>query len=152
LALAPLHSFLRSHRRIALDTSVFIYQIESNPTYVALTDEIFAWLERPDRTAVTSTITMTEFLVQPYREGRDQLVDKFYGFLGTYPNLDWIPPSLAIADAASKIRARHRLATIDALQAATAVHAGATGLITNDPAFSRVPDFETFLLDDAVRS
>lgn len=152
MAVAPLDSFLRRYRRVALDTSVFIYQIESNPTYVALTDQIFAWLERPGHTAVTSTITMTEFLVQPYRDGRDQLVDKFYGFLSTYPNLEWIPPTLAIADSAAKIRARHRLGTIDALQAATTIHAGSAALITNDSVFTRVASFETLLLDDAVRS
>ena len=152
MALGPLDSFLRRHRRVALDTSVFIYQIESNSKYVGHTDQIFAWLERPDHTAVTSTITMTEFLVQPYREGRDHLVDKFYGFLSTYPNLEWIPPSLAIADSAAEIRARHRLSTIDALQAATAIRAGAAGLITNDSVFTRVAAFETILLDDAVRS
>jgi predicted nucleic acid-binding protein len=152
LALGSLDSFLRRYRRVALDTSVFIYQIESNPTYVALTDQIFAWLERSGHAAVTSTITTTEFLVQPYRDGPEQLVDKFYGFLSIYPNLEWIPPSLAVADSAAGIRARYRLSTMDALQAATAIHSGAAGLITNDSVFTRVTAFETLLLDDAVRS
>ena len=64
--LTRLRAFLRHHRRIAVDTSVFIYQLEANPRYVGLTDPIFTWLERPDHSAVTSTITMTELLVQPY--------------------------------------------------------------------------------------
>ncbi len=151
MALAPLDSFLRRHRRIALDTSVFIYQIESNPKYSALTDQVFAWLDRPDHAAVTSTITMTEFLVQPYRDGHDHLVDRFYAFITTYPNLEWIAPTLPIADLAAEIRARHRMSTMDAIQAATAIHAGAAGLITNDAVFARVPVFETFLLDQAVK-
>jgi predicted nucleic acid-binding protein len=147
LDLTRLRAFLRHHRRIALDTSVFIYQLEANPRYVGLTDPIFAWLEQPVHAAVTSTITMTELLVQPYRESGEQQAGEFYALLATYPNLDWIAPGLDIADIAARIRAAHRLRTPDALQAATAVHAQATGLITNDPVFARVDAFETLVLD-----
>jgi uncharacterized protein len=147
LALDPLRAFLRRHRRIALDTSVFIYQLEANARYLARTDQIFAWIERPGSKAVTSTITMTELLVQPYRVADQQQADEFYVLLSTYPNLEWIAPNLEIAERAAKLRALHGLRTPDALHAATAVHAGATGLVTNDPVFERVKDFETLLLD-----
>ena len=142
-----LRSFLRRHRRIGLDTSIFIYQLESNPKYLAHTDPIFSWLERPGSTAVTSTITMTELLVLPYREGDEQRANDFYGLLSTYPNLEWIAPSLEIAALAARIRALHRLRTPDGLQAATALYSRATGLITNDPVFERVDNFETLILD-----
>ncbi len=145
-----LRTFLRRHRRIALDTSVFIYQLEPNPKYLAHTDLIFSWLERPGSVAITSTITMTELLVLPYREGDEQRVNDFYGLLSTYPNLDWIAPNLEIAELAARIRALHRLQTPDALQAATAMHALATGLITNDPVFERVEGFETLALDQLL--
>lgn len=150
MGLERLRTFLRRHRRVALDTSIFIYQLETNPRYLAFTDHIFSWLERPGSKAVTSTITMTELLVQPYRDSDEQRVDEFYGLLSTYPNLDWIAPNLEIADLAARIRALHRLRTPDALQAATAVHTLATGLITNDPVFERVTDFETVVLDKLV--
>ena len=145
--LTRLRAFLRRHRRFALDTSVFIYQLEANPRYVGLTDPIFTWLELPDHAAVTSTITMTELLVQPYRDSGEQRAGAFYALLATYPNLDWIAPSLEVADIAARIRAVHRLRTPDALQAATAVHAHVTGLVTNDPVFARVEAFETLVLD-----
>lgn len=142
-----LRTFLRRHRRIALDTSVFIYQLEANHRYGSLSDAVFAWIERPECRAVTSTITMTELLVQPYREEDESRADEFYALLSTYPNLDWIAPNLEIADGAARLRAAHRLRTPDALQAATAIQARATAMITNDPAFSRVPAFETAVLD-----
>jgi len=147
LGLTRLRAFLRRHRRIALDTSVFIYQLEANPRYVGLSDGVFAWLEQPGHTAVTSTITMTELLVQPYRDSQEQRVDEFYALLSTYPNLEWISPNLEIADLAARIRAAHRLRTPDALQAATAIHAKATALVTNDPVFERLDAFETLALD-----
>jgi predicted nucleic acid-binding protein len=147
LAVTGIRGFLRRHRRIALDTSIFIYQLEANPRYVTLTDPVFAWLEQPNHEAVTSTITMTELLVQPYRDSGEQRVDEFYALLSSYPNLEWIAPDLEAADIAARLRANHRLRTPDALQAATAVQAKASGLITNDPAFALVPAFETLVLD-----
>ena len=142
-----LRSFLRRHRRIAIDTSVFIYELEANPRYVALADEIFSWLEEPRHTAVTSTITMTELLVQPYRDGEEPRVDRFYGLLATYPNLEWVAPDLEVADIAARVRAVHRLRTPDALQAATAIRSQATGMVTNNSAFERLKGFETLVLD-----
>ena len=152
MGLNGLEDFLRRHHLIALDTSVFIYQLEANPKYLPLTDHIFSWLEQPDSKAVTSAITMTELLVQPYRHSDDQRVDEFYSLLVTFPNLSWIAPSLEIADFAAHLRARHRLKTPDALQAATAAQARATGMITNDPAFERVEAFETLVLDNLLRA
>ncbi len=142
-----LRAFLTAHRHIALDTSIFIYQIDANARYVPFTHHLFRWLERPGSKAVTSTITMAELLVQPYRDLDDHRLDEFHALLATYPNLDWIAPSLEIADTAARIRALHRLRTPDALQAATAVHASATGLITNDQIFERVEGFETLILE-----
>ncbi len=145
-----LGAFLRRHGRIALDTSVFIYQLEANARYADLTDEVFSWLERPNHAAVTSTITMAELLVQPYRFSDEKQVDEFYGLLSTYPNLKWIPPTLEIADQAARIRAIHGLRTPDALQAATAIQSKASGLVTNDSVFERLSEFETLILDSGL--
>ena len=150
MGLDRLRAFLRRHRRIALDTSVFIYQLEANLRYIPFTDHIFCWLERPTSRAVTSTITMTELLVQPYRDFDEHRVNQFLGLLSTFPNLDWIAPSLEIADIAARIRALHRLRTPDALQAATAVQTLATGLVTNDSVFERVEGFETLALEQLL--
>jgi hypothetical protein len=45
LGLKGLREFLQRHRRVALDTSVFICQLEADPRYIALTDHVFAWLD-----------------------------------------------------------------------------------------------------------
>ena len=150
MGLDVLGAFLRRHRRIALDTSVFIYQLEANERYLASTDRIFASLERAAHTAVTSTITMTELLVQPYRDADRRRVNEFYALLSTYPNLEWVPTNLDIADLAARLRAQHRLRTPDALQAATAARAGATGFLTNDRDFERLDLFETLVLDKTL--
>jgi predicted nucleic acid-binding protein len=147
LGLTSLQAFLRRHRRIALDTSVFIHQLEANPRYVGLTDLIFTWLLQLSHTGITSTITMTELLVPAYKGSSEARVDQFYGLFASYPNLEWIAPSLEIADTAARLRAQHGMRTPDALQAATAVHAHATGLVTDESIFERVQAFETMVLD-----
>jgi predicted nucleic acid-binding protein len=147
LGLAELRGFLQRHPRIALDTSVFIYQMEANPRYVALTETVFAWQERPNHSALTSTVPMMELLVPPYRDSNRDLANRFYGLLGAYPRLDWVAPSLEMADVAARLRARHRFKPVDAIQAATAIKGRATALITNDAVFERVESCETAVPD-----
>jgi predicted nucleic acid-binding protein len=93
---------------------------------------------------------MTELLVHPYRNHDVLEINELFGLLSTYPNLEWVAPDLDIAARAAEIRALHRLRTPDALQAATAMHANATALLTNDPVFRRITDFETLILDDLI--
>jgi predicted nucleic acid-binding protein len=150
LGLEVLRGFLRRHRKIALDSSVFIYETDANPKYLPVTNPVFAWLAHSDSRAVTSTVTMTELLVVPYRDADQHRVDEFYSLLLTYPNLEWIAPNLEIADMAARMRAAHRMRTPDALLAATAVHANATGLVTNDSIFQRVDVFETLVLESLL--
>ncbi len=147
MGLTRLGSFLGRHRSIAIDTNIFIYALEANPRYAAFADHVFSWLEQAGHRGVTSTITMTELMVQPYRAGDEQRVNELYGLLATYPNLDWIAPDLEIADTAARIRAMYGLRTPDSLQAATAVRSRATGFVTNDPVFERVDLFEALVLD-----
>lgn len=123
--------------------------MEANPRYVGLATYILEWLERFGQ-GITSTITMTEVLTQPYRATDDRRIAVCYELLSKYPNLKWVAPDLEIADLAAQFRAQHRMRTPDAIQAATAVQSGATGFISNDPVFQRVEAFETLVLDDLL--
>jgi predicted nucleic acid-binding protein len=91
---------------------------------------------------------MTEILVHPYRHGGQNCARDYYSLLVSYPNLAWIPTDLRIADRAARLRADYRMRRPDAIQAATATVFWATGLVTNDRIFARVPDFETLVFDD----
>ncbi|MGH7772164.1 MAG: type II toxin-antitoxin system VapC family toxin [Candidatus Binatia bacterium] len=136
---------------MGLDSSVFILHIEGNPKYGDLADAIFTWLEGPRAEAVTSTITMLELLVQPYRLSDIDRVNEFYALLSSYPHLEWVAPRLEVADLGTKLRAEHNLRTPDALQAATAIACSATAFISNDPVFQRLGSLEIAILDDFVR-
>jgi predicted nucleic acid-binding protein len=98
----------------------------------------------------TSTLTLIELLVQPYRLKRNDLVFKFYPLLTTYPHLTWIKLTLDIADLAAKLRAEHNLKTPDAIQIASAISSSATGFICNDRAFQKIKDIECLIIDDCI--
>ncbi|HEU0008151.1 MAG TPA: PIN domain-containing protein, partial [Terriglobia bacterium] len=70
----------------------------------------------------------------------------------TFPNLHWIEPSLDVADRAAHLRGTLHLKTPDALQAATALAAQATGFISNDASFERVRDLDVLILDEVLAS
>ncbi|RPI37356.1 MAG: PIN domain-containing protein [Nitrospiraceae bacterium] len=140
--------FFKKHRKVYLDTSVFIYFVERHPHYYDLCDEIFRDIEEGRIEAATSTLTLIEILVQPYRLKKEELVLKFYSLFTTYPHLQWIQLTLGISDLAAKLRAEHNLKTPDAIQIASALSDGATGFVCNDKAFRRVKEIECLILGD----
>jgi predicted nucleic acid-binding protein len=147
---ADLEDFFENHPRMALDTSPFVYWLEENPTYFDVSKHIFKLVEERKTKVTTSTLTLTEALVLPYRMQDWRRVYRINAVLDTYPHLEWLPPTVPIARRAAQIRAAFNLRTPDAVHAATALISGATAIITNDPIFRRVPSLEVLLLDEML--
>jgi len=145
-----LAEFLRKHQRIGLDTSMFIFEVEESRKYIEMVHPIFRWLEKPESYGITSTVSMLELLVHPYRRSDLDTVNRFYALLSTYPNLHWVELTLPVADAAARLRAEFNLKTPDAIQAASAMSLQATGFISNDPAFKRLESLDVIILDDLL--
>ena len=143
-------SLLKRHKRVALDTSIFIYQAQAHPKYAVLTQPLFAWIEQPRGYAISSTITLTEVLVQPIRNKDESLESALTGLLCRYPNLDLVPVSAPIAAVAARHRAEYKLKTPDALQSATCVYSQVSVFITNDAVFRRIPELQVVVLDDLL--
>jgi len=147
----PLFQALPSQRqRIGLDTNVFIYFLEGHPRYGAWCASLFALIERGQNPAVTSTVTLLELLVQPYRDQKEELAQTIFALTSTYPKLEWIPLTMDLADRAAELRARYRLSTPDAVQLATAIGHKAVRFYGNDRGLRRVKEIECIILDDLV--
>ena len=142
--------FFKKHRKVYLDTSVFIYFVEGHARYFDFCDAIFKDMEEGRIEAATSTLTLIETLVQPYRLKKEELVLKFYSLFTTYPHLTWTPLTLGISDLAAQLRAAHNLKTPDAIQIASALSTGTAGFICNDRAFLKVTDMDCLILADWV--
>ncbi|MBI4698910.1 MAG: PIN domain-containing protein [Nitrospirae bacterium] len=143
-------SFFKKHHKVYLDTSVFIYFVEQHSRYYDCCGSIFKNIEDGRIEASTSTLTLLELLVQPYRLKKDDLVLKFYSLFTTYPHLSWIELSLNISDLAARLRAEHNLKTPDAIQIASAVSDSTTGFICNDRTFQKIKDIECLIIDDCI--
>jgi len=135
-----LKSLLMKHQRVGLDTSIFIYHLESNPLYLPLTTKLLGIVRDGDMAAVTSTITLMEINVRPLQLGRADVADEYELLISRFPNLHVSEVSIAIARIAAKLRAKYRLRPADALQVATALHFDATLFVSNDDKLKAAAD------------
>ena len=147
----PLSQGLPAHRqRIGLDTNLFIYFLQDHPRYGAWCASLFDLIERGQNAAVTSTVTLLELLVQPYRDQKNELSQKIFALTSTYPKLEWVPLTMNLADRAAELRARYRLSTPDAIQLATAIGHKAVCFYGNDRSLQRVKEIECIIVDDLL--
>lgn len=151
MAVMPaLAQFLRRHRVFGVDTMVFIYHLQEHPRYVPATQAILEAWEGRSHQGVTSIISLAEVLVKPLRDGNEGAAEEYRRLLTTFPNLRLYDVNRSIAEAAARFRAVHGQPMPDMIQVATAVIAGATGFVSNDPAFKRVKDLEVLILDEVT--
>ncbi len=66
----------------ALDTVAFIYFIEENPEFLPLLEPVFEQVDRGQRKIVTSSVTLLEVLVVPYRARNLSLVKRMTSSCG----------------------------------------------------------------------
>ncbi len=137
-------------KTIGLDTAPLIYFIEEHPTYLEAILSFFEAVERGEVTAVTSTVTLLEVLVHPFRNNNDTLAAEYRDIL-LHSKVITSEVSAPIAETAAQLRSRHNIRTPDAIQIAAAMHAGATHFLTNDARLPDIPSLEILILDDVVR-
>lgn len=130
---------------IFFDTSPIVYYLEKNEQYFNKISQFIK--ENANARFITSTITVTEYSVNPYRIGKPELVDAFRQYLEvsrTYViNID-----CKIADKAAKIRAKYKaFKTMDSLQLATAVINGCDIFLTNDTQLRQFDEIQCLIVD-----
>ena len=62
---------------VALDSSIFIYFIEEHPIYQRLIEPLFEAIDAGELEAVTSSLTLLEVLVIPFRFANAALIDRY---------------------------------------------------------------------------
>ena len=134
---------------IGIDTSLFIYHLEANDKYLGLTRISFSSLESGKWQGITSTITLMEINVHPWRLGREDIARKYETLLMNFPNLQIVDIDRDVARVASQLRARFDIRPPDALQVAASLATGARGFLTNDRHLSVLQSLtEIVVLDD----
>jgi predicted nucleic acid-binding protein len=136
---------------VGLDTSIFIYHLEFNPTYAPLTKIAFESLEKGKFKGVTSTITLMELTVLPWRMGHENVAREYEAVLVNFPNLSIVDVDRDAARLAAKLRADFNISPADALQVAASLQAGAKTFLTNDKRLTGLQTIiEILILDDFV--
>lgn len=137
---------------VGLDTAPLIYFIEQNTAYLELVRTFFQAMNRGEFQVVTSTLTLTEVLVQPLRVGNTALANEYRNIILDQENLTVLPISTEIAEIAAQLRANRNFRTPDAIQIATSLQAGATYFLTNDARLTDVPNLEILILNNLLEA
>lgn len=138
---------------VGLDTSIFIYHLEANPTYAPLTKIIFENMESSKFQGITSTITLMELTVLPWRMGHENIAREYEALLVNFPNLSTVDIDRNVARLAAKLRADFNVSPADALQVAAGLQAGTKAFLANDKRLSGLQAvIEILLLDDFVET
>ncbi len=130
---------------VFLDASAIIYLLEGDRTVQTAVRDTLDTLrpatgETP--TLAVSALSRLECRVRPLRDGDEALIDRYDAFFAD-PGLMVIALDTAVLDCAAELRARHRLRTPDAIQAASLLVADADGaFVTGDTDFTAVPGLQ----------
>jgi predicted nucleic acid-binding protein len=134
--------------RLGIDTAPIIYFIEAHHRYEAIVTPIFKLVADGRLIGITSAITLTEVLVQPFMSANVRLQQEYRDILLYSPNFEVVPIDLDVAERAADLRARYGLRTPDALQIAAALSSGCEAFVTNDSKLQRVSELRILVLDN----
>ena len=138
------------HKRVVIDTGIWIYHFEQHPQLAAAAGKIIESLEEGKFRGVASELTLLELTVKPLQLGRQDVADDCELLLDYFPNFELVPISREILLEAAALRARQRLRTPDAIQIATGLGTGATLAVTNEEGWRNFPLIETLILTDLI--
>jgi predicted nucleic acid-binding protein len=137
---------------VYVDTNAVIYYVEKIEPYCSASTPLWDALDAGTQAVLTSDVTLLEVLVKPLRAGDISLATVYRNLLLGTTGLTSLPIDRTILEAAAGIRAAFGLKTPDAIHAATALHAKAAMLVTNDPGFKRVGGLNVAVLADIAAS
>ncbi|MGE5275915.1 MAG: type II toxin-antitoxin system VapC family toxin [Acidobacteriota bacterium] len=134
---------------LALDTACFIYFIEEHPRFLPALDPVFEAIDAGRLQAVTSSLSLLEVLVVPYRAGNLALAERYEEVLARSRGLRLIGIDRAQFRAAAQLRARYAgLRTPDAIQLSAALAGSCSALLTNDRDLPALAGLRILQLED----
>ena len=134
---------------VALDTVVFIYFIEENPRYLPILLPVFEAIDSQRLAAVTSSLTLLEVLVVPYRSGNVALAERYEEILTQSRGLRLLEIDRSQLRTAAHLRALHAgLRAPDSIHLSAALEAGCRCLVTNDRILPSIPGLRILQIED----
>ena len=139
-------------KTVLLDTVALIYFLEAHERYGPVAETILRRIEQGKLLGVISSLVFAELLVPLYRAGDKAAASGLVSRLSGFANLTIHELDARTSAIAARLRAEHGLRTPDAIHAATALTAGADGILTNDRQWRRLTkeNLTIWLFDDLV--
>ena len=138
--------------QLTFDTDSLIYYVEEHNRFLPVIEPVIEKVISRDLFGHAATITLTEVLVGPLRDGLPLLANEYRRLLRSGGNFRLHGLTRRTSERAAAIRARYNLQTPDAIIAATALEASCDYLITNDPVFRRVSELRALVLSDYLNA
>jgi len=135
---------------VFLDSNIFIYHLENRQPYCRLTAALFALIEAGKIIAYTSTLTILEISVGPYRVKRPEIALMQTTLLNQLSHLRIQDLTQDIAHTAAKLRADYKIKTPDAIQLATALSVKAKTVITHDKRLTRINVLSFYVINETT--
>lgn len=135
---------------VAIDTAIVIYFAERNERYIEAVRSLFEAADRGEVRLVTSTITLLEVLVVPYRSGDAVLARRYEELLSRSRGLTLVDLGRPLLHAAAHLRASRGVRTPDAIQLAAALTERCGCFLTNDRRLPDLPRLPVIQLADVL--
>ncbi len=147
--IGSIQAVLQQHRRVAIDSNLLIYLMESDPRRADAVATLVDAVAEGEVVGILASVGLAEALVGPAR------LDDGAGFeqaAATIRDLgfDVVPLDAASAEDAAWIRGRSGLSMPDAVHLACARGADATVFVTNDRRILSRPGLDVVHLDDLL--
>ena len=113
-------------------------------------DEIFVENEKNSFQFITSTITLHEVLVLPYKLKKYNIAQKYENILLNSDTIEIVEMNIKISISSAKIRADYNFKTPDSIQIATALDKKCQIFLTNDKDLLRFKDIEIIIIDNLI--
>lgn len=144
-------SQIASVRRVGFDTNALIYFLEGRQPYASYISNLISMMEAGQVIGWISTIVEMELLVKPMRDRNRIARDKIEVFVRGQPNLLIRSVDRSVARRAADVRARTRLASLDAIIVATSLEEHCDAIVGNDSMVASRPlGINYIYLDDYI--
>ena len=127
-----------------VDSAPWIYLLEGRPRFAEKFTGLFEAAARQELELALTTITLSEILAGPHKNGQTALAKRYEKALASYRVVELNTP---IAVLAAQLRGPFGLKLPDAIQVATALDIGADALVTHDRDFSKVRGLSVLMGD-----
>jgi uncharacterized protein len=134
--------------RVYFDVNPIIYFIEQNTQFAETVTPIFEMIGEGSIVAFTSELSLTEILIKPIRDNRNQVIDAHKELLLDPELFTLISPNQDTFLLAAELGGKSSMRTPDAIHMACAIESKCKYFITNDKGIKSTADVIVVQMSD----